>query len=267
MKLWFLYLCVKSIESLHSLSPSDLSCKKRDYRLITDQSSYIIKLNNPLTTIHASIGVDNKHISRLLTELWYEQINHQPLTLQSSWDLFKLYGELNKDYNHFWNFDFSSIINKSENQGDHCSYPKSSIDIAICCGLCTKIDTCPELNILHQHSRHDIIVTNRGLIVSRTFKTFHEEFICSLFPSNQTHRFWSTITNSMNIGQIPDKNDLAIVQHTYGTLQNFFYYSLYPFQQWNKQIVNFNFIDVLFIPYKQLAIFELVLIVYFILSC
>ncbi|CAF3771831.1 unnamed protein product [Rotaria sp. Silwood1] len=257
MKLWFLYLCVKSIESLHSLSPSDLSCKKRDYRLITDQSSYIIKLNNPLTTIHASIGVDNKHISRLLTELWYEQINHQPLTLQSSWDLFKLYGELNKDYNHFWNFDFSSIINKSENQGDHCSYPKSSIDIAICCGLCTKIDTCPELNILHQHSRHDIIVTNRGLIVSRTFKTFHEEFICSLFPSNQTHRFWSTITNSMNIGQIPDKNDLVIVQHTYGTVQNFFYYSLYPFQQWNKQIVNFYFIDVVFIPYKQLAIFEL----------
>jgi hypothetical protein len=53
-------------------------------------------------------------------------------------------------------------------------------------------------------------------------------------------------------------NDLIIVQHAYGIIQNFFYYSLYPFDQWNKQIMNFHFIDVLFIPYKQLAIFELV---------
>ncbi|CAF1240120.1 unnamed protein product [Rotaria sordida] len=280
MTLWFLYIFIKSIESFHSLNPSDLSCKKRDYQLITDQSSYILTLDNPLATIHATIGLDNKHISRLLTELWYEQINHQPLTVKSSWHLFKSDGKLNKDHSHFWDFNFSSIINKSDLFFDYksilniqstifnkpidliirrnyCYYPKTSIDFAICCGLCITIDTCPEIKILHNHSRHNIIVTNRGLIVPRTFKVFHEEFICSLFPSNQTNRFWSTITNSMNIGQIPDKNDLVIIQRTYGMIQNFFYYSLYPFQQWNKQIVNFNFIDVLFIPYKQLAIFEL----------
>ncbi|CAF4832993.1 unnamed protein product, partial [Rotaria socialis] len=42
-----------------------------DYRLITDQSSYIITLDNTL--------------SRLLTKLWREQINDQPLIFQSLW--------------------------------------------------------------------------------------------------------------------------------------------------------------------------------------
>ncbi|CAF4359743.1 unnamed protein product [Rotaria socialis] len=46
----------------------DYSC---DYRLITDQSSYIITLDNTL--------------SRLLTKLWSEQINDQPLIFQSLW--------------------------------------------------------------------------------------------------------------------------------------------------------------------------------------
>ncbi|CAF2908719.1 unnamed protein product [Rotaria sp. Silwood2] len=234
MTLWFLYLFIKSIESFHSLNPSDLLCKKYYYRLITDQWSYIITSDNPLIAIHATIGLDNKHVSHLLTELWYEQINHQPLIVQSSWPFFKSYGELNKDHDHFWDFNFSSILNKSNLFFDHksilniqstifnkpidliirrkqwnnCSYPKSSIDFAICCGLCSIIDTCPEIKILHKHSRHDIIVTNRGLIIHRTLKIFPEEFICSLFPSNQTYRFWSTITNSMNIGQIPDSKIL-----------------------------------------------------------
>ncbi|CAF4646063.1 unnamed protein product, partial [Rotaria socialis] len=71
MILWIVCLLIKSIESFHSLNPSDLSCKKRDYRLITDQSSYIITLDNTL--------------SRLLTKLWSEQINDQPLIFQSLW--------------------------------------------------------------------------------------------------------------------------------------------------------------------------------------
>ncbi|CAF3499391.1 unnamed protein product [Rotaria socialis] len=88
MILWIVCLLIKSIESFHSLNPSDLSCKKRichivfnlikyfhnhlgDYRLITDQSSYIITLDNTL--------------SRLLTKLWREQINDQPLIFQSLW--------------------------------------------------------------------------------------------------------------------------------------------------------------------------------------
>ncbi|CAM4939242.1 unnamed protein product [Rotaria socialis] len=249
MILWIVCLLIKSIESFHSLNPSDLSCKKRDYRLITDQSSYIITLDNPL--------------SRLLTKLWREQINDQPLILQSSRYFLTYYP---------WARDFSSIINQSDfffdakpilnkqieliirssekKQEEFCSYPDSPIKIGVCCGLCTIIDTCPEIKILHEHSRYDMIVTNVGLILTR-------ELICSLFPTNQTNRFWSTITNSMNVGQIPDKNDLAIIQHSYGTIQAFFYYTLYPFHEWNKQIVNFNFIDVLFIPHKQFAIFEL----------
>jgi hypothetical protein len=63
-----------------------------------------------------------------------------------------------------------------ENQGDSCSFANSTIDFGICCGLCT---TCPEIKILHEHSRYDMIVTNRGLIISR----FPGDFICSLFPS------------------------------------------------------------------------------------
>jgi len=57
--------------------------------------------------------LDNEHISSLLTELWYEQINQQSVTLQSSWNIFKADGELNKDQNNSWNFKFTSIINKS----------------------------------------------------------------------------------------------------------------------------------------------------------
>ncbi|CAF2150873.1 unnamed protein product [Rotaria magnacalcarata] len=266
MILWIVCLLIKSIESSHSLNPSDLSCKKRicyvvfnliksfhnhlgDYRLITDQSSHIITVDNPL--------------SRLLTKLWREQINDQPLIFQSSRYFLNYYR---------WTLKFSSIINQSDfffdakpilnkqidliiknsekKQEDFCSYPDSPIKIAVCCGLCTITDVCSEIKIRHEHSRYDMIVTNVGLILMR-------ELICSLFPTNQTNRFWSTITNSMNVGQIPDKNDLAIIQHSYGTIQAFFYYTLYPFHEWNKQIVNFNFIDVLFIPYKQFAIFEL----------
>jgi hypothetical protein len=56
--------------------------------------------------------LDDEHISSLLTELWYEEINQQFVTLQSSWNIFKADGELNKDQNHSWNFKFSSITNK-----------------------------------------------------------------------------------------------------------------------------------------------------------
>jgi hypothetical protein len=49
----------------------------------------------------------------LLTELWYDQINQQPLNLQSSWYRFKVDGELNSDHNNSWNFKLPSIINKS----------------------------------------------------------------------------------------------------------------------------------------------------------
>jgi hypothetical protein len=57
---------------------------------------------------------------------------------------------------------------------------------------------------------------------------------------------------------IDKENDLAIVQHPYGMIENIFYYSLYPFHQWTKQIMDFNFLDMLLIPHKQFAIFELV---------
>ncbi|CAF1029230.1 unnamed protein product [Adineta steineri] len=218
------------------------SCILGNYRLITDQSNYIVTLSNPLITIHASIGLDNKHTSPLLTELWYQQINQQPLILQSGSYIFKANDESNKNHNISWNLNLSLINNKLDSsfnsklllniqstlfnqqinlfiqkkQDNHCSYPNSSKDFALCCNLCTTV-------------------------------------------TNQTNRFWSTITHAMNINQIPDINDIMIIQHPYGIQQKFFYYSLYPFHQWKKYIIDFHFIDVLFIPYKQLAIFELYL--------
>ncbi|CAF1161654.1 unnamed protein product [Adineta steineri] len=298
MILCLLWIIIKLIESSHILNPSDLSCKRRvyrllifcsnscilgNYRLITDQSNYIVTLSNPLITIHASIGLDNKHISSLLTELWHQQINQQPLILQSGSHIFKTNEESNKNHNISWNLNLSLINNKldssfnsksllniqstlynqqinlfiREKQDNHCSYPNSSKDFALCCNLCTTVTICPEIKILSPHSRYDIIVTNYGLLVSQSWKIFDGNFICLLFPSNRTNRFWSTITHAMNINQIPDINDIMIIQHPYGIQQNIFYYSLYPFHQWKKYIIDFHFIDVLFIPYKQLAIFEL----------
>ncbi|UJR31963.1 hypothetical protein I4U23_019436 [Adineta vaga] len=171
MKLCLLWLCIRLIEAIHSMTPSDLTCKRRSYRLIIDRSEYIVASNNPVVTIHAAIGLDEKHISPLLTDLWHREINQQLLVLELT------------------------------------SYDK--------------------------------------------------DFTCLLFPSNQTNRFWSTVTDTMNIGQKPDRNDLMIIQHTYGMIQNYFYYSLYPYHQWKKQTTKFHFLDVLFIPYRQLTIFEL----------
>ncbi|CAF0972614.1 unnamed protein product [Adineta steineri] len=209
MILCLLWIIIKLIESSHILNPSDLSCKRRNYRLITDQSNYILTLSNPLIIIHASIGLDNKHISSLLTELWYQQINQQPLILQSDSYIFKANEESNKNHNISWNLNLSLINNKLDSsfnsksllniqstlfnqqinlfirkkQDNHCSYPNSSKDFALCCNLCTTVTTCPEIKILSLHSRHDIIVTNYGLLVSQSWKTFDGNFICLLFPS------------------------------------------------------------------------------------
>ncbi len=64
-------------------------------------------------------------------------------------------------------------------QVNACSYPNSSIDFSICCNLCSANKTCPEVNILPEHSRYDIIVTTRGLMV----EILRGQFRCLLFPS------------------------------------------------------------------------------------
>ncbi|CAF0956607.1 unnamed protein product [Adineta steineri] len=213
MILCLLWIIIKLIESSHILNPSDLSCKRRVYRLLIFCSNSCI----------LDSFFNSKSLLNIQSTLFNQQIN--------------------------------LFIRKK--QDNHCSYPNSSKDFALCCNLCTTVTICPEIKILSPHSRHDIIVTNYGLLVSQSWKTFDGNFICLLFPSNQTNRFWSTVTHAMNINQIPDINDIMIIQHPYGIQQKIFYYSLYPFHQWKKYIIDFHFIDVIFIPYKQLAIFEL----------
>ena len=93
-------------------------------------------------------------------------------------------------------------------------------------------------------------------------------------------RFWSTVTHGMNIGQTPDSEllssetvatslhipspvtemDMAIVQTTDGQRQRVFHYAPYPFQQWYRQTMDFEFVDVLLVPHKRLALFEVVLV-------
>lgn len=140
----------------------------------------------------------------MITEFWYEQSDQQFLVLQSSKDGLEIPGELSRDQNHTWNFRMnlpfnpqsivkiqSTLFEKSihlllRSQSDEknpCIYPKSAIDFATCCHLCSTISSCPEIQIRPEHTRYDIIVTNRGLMVLRSTETFRQNYICSLFPT------------------------------------------------------------------------------------
>ncbi|CAF1020143.1 unnamed protein product [Adineta ricciae] len=297
MKLCFVCLWMKVNEAIHSLTPSDLTCKRRYYRLITDRSNYIITPNNLIAAIHATIGLDENQPSLLLTQLWHREISQQPLILDLSSHYVELYGDFDSDSN-IWLMNFSSVHKASSfdstlsirstllskrvdlllqsndlaytslkptntafefeaKQEDACSSPKSPKDFALCCQLCTLATKCPDINISVEQSRYDITVTDRGLLVAHFTEESNRRFTCLLFPSSETIRFWSTITDTMNIDQRADRDDLMIVQHSYGVIHNYFYYSTYLYYQWNKQTTDFHFLDVVFIPYKHLAIFHL----------
>ncbi len=101
------------------------------------------------------------------------------MILQSSpGEGFKINGGLNKDQNYSWNFQ---VQNQSPSilQSNTCSYPNSSMDFSICCKLCSAGDICPDIVIISEHSRYDLIVTNRGLMVELSRGNFR----CLLFPS------------------------------------------------------------------------------------
>jgi hypothetical protein len=53
------------------------------------------------------------------------------------------------------------------------------MDFSICCKLCSAGDICPDIVIISEHSRYDLIVTNRGLMVESSRGNFR----CLLFPS------------------------------------------------------------------------------------
>ncbi|CAF4283384.1 unnamed protein product, partial [Adineta steineri] len=136
MILCLLWIIIKLIESAHILNPSDLSCKRRVYRLLTFCSNSCI-----LDSLFNS-----KSLLNIQSTLFNQQIN--------------------------------LFIRKK--QDNHCSYPNSSKDFALCCNLCTTVTICPEIKILSPHSRYDIIVTNYGLLVSQSWKIFDGNFICLL---------------------------------------------------------------------------------------
>ena len=122
------------------------------------------------------------------------------MVLQSEREGLEIQGELNPDRNHTWMFRFPSpwysksilkiqstlfrkpinlIPRSNPNENDPCAYPQSSHDFITCCHPCSTSGSCAHLKLLLEHTRYDLIVTNRGLMLRRST----EDFICSLFPT------------------------------------------------------------------------------------
>ena len=96
------------------------------------------------------------------------------------------------------------LLRSQSDEKNPCIYPKSPIDFATCCHLCSTISSCPEIQIRPEHTRYDIIVTNRGLMVLRSTETFRQNYICSLFPTVDIRclefRVWESSCRNKPIG-------------------------------------------------------------------